>query len=86
MYLLGISRRSDVDTVSVQVVDINDECPVFTHNDGIGGIIRYSQEGSEIVAGNDITLSDSDSDIVGATIRMLSDDDPVSITRRYNYS
>lgn len=61
-------------------MDVNDECPVFTHKDGIGGNIRYSQEGSEIVAGTDITLTDTDSDIIGVTIRMLSDDNPVSYT------
>ena len=77
---LGVSPRSDSDTVVIDVTNVNDECPVFTHADGPGGSIRYTQEGSVIVAGKDITLSDTDADVItSATIQMLSDDNPVGL-------
>ena len=77
---LGVSPRSDSDTLVIEVTNVNDECPVFTHADGPGGNIRYTQEGSEIVAGTDITLSDPDAEVIAsATIQMLSDDNPVSL-------
>ena len=76
---LGVNPRSDSDTLVIDVTDVNDACPVFTHADGPGGNIRYAQEGSQIVAGVDITLSDPDADVItSATIQLLSDDTPVS--------
>ncbi|KAI6660904.1 Lefftyrin [Oopsacas minuta] len=73
----GVNQRSVTDMLTIQVLNTNDECPVFIHDDGIGGSIRYTQEGSVIIAGDDITLSDPDDDVIaGVTIQMLSDDDP----------